>query len=98
MMDNEQLPPADAGRLETPVRPRAWWRESTLPECRPCVTTDPEEAQQWRDDGLAVVELGDVDAERERWKKTTTWFWSAPMPDDVARWLSENPPNVVLGA
>jgi hypothetical protein len=58
--------PADEGRLETPVRPAAWWRLSTLPECRPCVTTCADEAQQWRDEGHDVRALGDVEAETKR--------------------------------
>lgn len=37
--------------------PRAWWRLSVFPECDPCVTTDPDVAQDWRDAGQTVVEL-----------------------------------------
>ena len=51
---------AVAGQVERSVRPAAWWRLSTLPECRPCVTTCAEEAQQWRDEGHDVRELADV--------------------------------------
>jgi hypothetical protein len=39
------------------TQPRAWWRLSADPECLPCATTDPEEAQQWRTDGHDVREL-----------------------------------------
>ena len=61
---------AVAGQVDCDVRPAAWWRLSTLPECLPCVTVDPGEAQEWRDAGHAVVELGDVAAERERCART----------------------------
>lgn len=64
--DDAHVPPAPLGQVDRGVWPRAWWRESTLPECRPCVTTCEEEAQQWRDEGHAVRELGDVAAERAR--------------------------------
>ncbi len=46
--------------------PVAWWRLSTLPECRPCVTTCAEEAQRWRDEGHDVRELGAVETLRLR--------------------------------
>jgi hypothetical protein len=66
MKDEEAtVPPAPMGQVDQGVRPAAWWRLSTLPECLPCVTVDPGEAQEWRDAGHAVVELGDVAAERE---------------------------------
>jgi hypothetical protein len=58
---------AVAGQVDCLVRPVAWWRMSVLPECLPCVTTCAETAKEWQDDGHAVVELGDVAAERERW-------------------------------
>ena len=35
----------------------AWWRLSTLPECGPCATTDADEAQEWRAQGLDVRTL-----------------------------------------
>jgi hypothetical protein len=57
---------AVAGQRVRGVRPRAWWRESALPECRPCVTTCEDEAQHWRDEGHDVRELGDVEAARAR--------------------------------
>ena len=63
------VPPAPMGQVDQGARPAAWWRLSTLPECLPCVTVDPGEAQEWRDEGHAVVELGDVAAERERCAK-----------------------------
>ena len=63
---NETAQPAPVGQVERGVRPAAWWRLSTLPECRPCVTTCAEEAQQWRDEGHDVRALGDVEAETKR--------------------------------
>jgi hypothetical protein len=39
------------------TQPSAWWRLSAYPECLPCATTDPEEAQQWRMEGHDVREL-----------------------------------------
>lgn len=39
------------------VAPVAWWRLSTLPECGPCATTDADEAQEWRAQGLDVRTL-----------------------------------------
>lgn len=52
--------------LERPDRPRAWWRLSIYPGCDPCVTVREDEAELWRSEGLTVIELGDVAAERER--------------------------------
>ncbi len=40
--------------------PLAWWRLSTLPECGPCATTDPDEANEWRAQGLDVRELREL--------------------------------------
>ena len=67
---DDDLTQAVVAPLQRPVRPVAWWRISPLSECRPCVTTDEDEAQEWRDAGHAVVELGDVAAERERCART----------------------------
>ncbi len=35
-----------------------------------------------------------VAAERERWERPA-FLWPAAMPDEVARWLSANPPQVL---
>lgn len=58
--------PEARSALEQHVRPRAWWRLSIYEGCYPCVTVDEDEAAFWRSEGLTVIELGDVAAERER--------------------------------
>ena len=37
--------------------PVAWWRASVYGGCMPVVTANPEEAQQWREEGHEVREL-----------------------------------------
>lgn len=51
---------------ETDPTPKAWWRLSIYETCDPCVTVREEEASFWRDEGLTVIELGDIAAERSR--------------------------------
>jgi hypothetical protein len=64
-VSTDDTSPATAGPVvQRGVRPCAWWRESIYAECWPCVTVDEKEAEFWRSEGLTVVELGDVAAER----------------------------------
>ena len=72
---NETTQPAVAGPVEPTVMPHAWWRLSTLPECRPCVTTDRDEARDWLKQGHDVRVLterhdGPCDHDAPRW---VTW-------------------------
>jgi hypothetical protein len=51
-------------------------------------------AADFVDGVLRIVELCDVDAERERWQRPA-FLWPAAMPDAVARWVSANVSQVV---
>ena len=72
--EDAQVPPADAGRLETPVRPDAWWARAENGNIRAWTSAHAESLRLAEEVGFQLEPLysraaldAAVAAERERW-------------------------------